>query len=77
MKTLAILFRKGGSGKSTFAVHLAVAAARAGQTTALIDLDPQAAAVKWRNRREGDSPVVISAHSTLLDQVLETAPVIQ
>ena len=73
MKTLAILSRKGGSGKSTFAVHLAVAAEKAGHTTALIDLDPQASAVKWSNRREGDSPVVISAHSTLLDQVLETA----
>ena len=73
MKTLAILSRKGGSGKSTFAVHLAVAAEKAGHTTALIDLDPQASAVKWSHRREGDSPVVISAHSTLLNQVLETA----
>ena len=73
MKTLAILSRKGGSGKSTFAVHLTVAAEKAGHTTALIDLDPQASAVKWSYRREGDSPVVISAHSTLLDQVLETA----
>ena len=73
MKTLAILSRKGGSGKSTFAVHLAVAAEKAGHTAALIDLDPQASAVKWSRRREGDSPVVISAHSTLLAQVLETA----
>ena len=73
MKTLAILSRKGGSGKSTFAVHLAVAAEKAGHTAALIDLDPQASAVKWSRRREGDSPVVISAHSTLLGQVLETA----
>ena len=39
MKTLAILSRKGGSGKSTFAVHLAVAAEKAGHTTAVIDLD--------------------------------------
>ena len=73
MKTVAILSRKGGSGKSTFAVHLAVAAEKAGHTTALIDLDPQASAVKWSRRREGDSPVVISAHSTLLNEVLVTA----
>ena len=73
MKTLAILSRKGGSGKSTVAVHLAVAAEHAGHTTALIDLDPQASAVKWSHRRDGDSPVVISAHSTLLGQVLATA----
>lgn len=73
MKTLGILSRKGGSGKSTVAVHLAVAAENAGQTTAVIDLDPQASAVKWSQRRTGASPVVISAHSTLLKQVLETA----
>ena len=47
MKTLAILSRKGGSGKSTFAVHLAVAAEKDGHTTAVIDLDPQASAVNW------------------------------
>lgn len=50
MKTLAILSRKGGSGKSTFAVHLAVAAERAGHTTALIDLDPQAAEETARSK---------------------------
>lgn len=73
MKTLAILSRKGGSGKSTFAVHIAVAAEKDGHTTAVIDLDPQASALKWSRRREGDSPVVISAHSTLLNEVLKTA----
>ena len=70
------LIEKGGRCIVTdngYAVHLAVAAEKAGHTTALIDLDPQASAVKWSNRREDDSPVVISVHSTLLDQVLETA----
>ena len=52
-ETLAILSRKGGSGKSTFAVHLAVAAERAGHTTALIALDPQASAVNGSQRRRG------------------------
>ena len=41
MKTLAILSRKGGTGKTTLAVHLSVEAEQAGKTTALIDLDPQ------------------------------------
>ena len=64
MKTLAILSRKGGTGKTTIAVHLSVAAEQAGRTTALIDLDPQASAVSWSDKREMDTPVVISAHSS-------------
>ena len=73
MKTLAILSRKGGTGKSTLAVHLAVAAEEAGETTALIDLDPQGSAIRWSDARSEDSPVVISAHSTRLPHVLHTA----
>lgn len=73
MKTLAILSRKGGTGKSTLAVHLAVAAEEAGETTALIDLDPQGSAIRWSDARSKDSPVVISAHSTRLGHVLHTA----
>ena len=73
MKTLAILSRKGGTGKTTVAVHLSVAAEQAGLTTALIDLDPQASAVSWSDRREGDTPVVISAHASRLTDLLEKA----
>lgn len=73
MKTVAILSRKGGTGKTTLAVHLSVAAERAGHTTALIDLDPQASAINWSDRREGDTPVVISAHSSRLPDLLDTA----
>ena len=73
MKTLAILSRKGGTGKTTLAVHLAVAAEAAGLTTALIDLDPQANAANWSDTRDSDSPVVISGHATRLRQILHSA----
>ena len=73
MKTLAILSRKGGTGKTTIAVHLSVAAERDGLTTALIDLDPQSSAVSWSDRREGETPVVISAHSSRLTDLLDKA----
>ena len=73
MKTLAILSRKGGTGKTTIAVHLAVAAALAGHTTALIDLDPQASAVNWSDRRQAENPVVISAHAARLPALLKKA----
>ena len=73
MKTIAIISQKGGSGKTTLALHLAVAATNAGMTTAVIDLDEQASAAKWGDRRKADLPVVVSSHASRLDQVLETA----
>lgn len=73
MKTLAILSRKGGTGKTTIAVHLSVAAAQAGYTTALVDLDPQASAVSWSDKRDAETPVVISAHASRLPDLLEKA----
>lgn len=47
MKTVAILSRKGGTGKTTIATNLSIAAEKAGHTIALIDLDPQTSAAKW------------------------------
>lgn len=47
MKTLAIISQKGGSGKSTIAVHMAVCAVRQGLHTAIIDLDPQGSSYDW------------------------------
>ena len=73
MKTIAVLSRKGGAGKTTLAVHLCVAAEQAGHTTALIDLDPQESAMMWKDNRELDTPSVISAHATRLPKLLKTA----
>lgn len=56
MKTLAIMSQKGGSGKTTLAVHLAAYAIGQRIKTALIDLDPQASAYKWNERRTEDDP---------------------
>lgn len=51
MKTLAIIAQKGGSGKTTVAVHMAVCAVRQDFHTALIDLDPQGSAHDWNESR--------------------------
>jgi chromosome partitioning protein len=66
MKTIAIISQKGGAGKTTIALHLAAASALAGRNTAIIDLDPQASAANWSDRRESDVPVVLSAHASRL-----------
>lgn len=51
METLAIVATKGGVGKTTLAVHLAVAAQQAGLRTVLLDLDPQGSAAQWGKDR--------------------------
>ncbi|MCJ2080153.1 ParA family protein [Methylobacterium sp. J-090] len=62
MKTLALVSQKGGAGKTTLALHLAVAAHRAGLQVAIADLDPQSSAWKWsERRREHPEAVVTSA----------------
>ena len=66
MKAVAIISQKGGAGKTTIALHLATAAALEGRNTAIIDLDPQASAANWSDRREADLPVVLSAHASRL-----------
>jgi len=73
MKTIAIISQKGGAGKTTLAVHLATAAAEAGHTTAIIDLDPQATAASWGDRREAVTPEVISGQATRLPTLLKAA----
>ncbi len=66
MKTIAVLSQKGGSGKTTLALHLAVASVQANRNTAVIDLDPQASAAKWADRRTTELPVVLSVHASRL-----------
>ncbi len=60
MITVALCTQKGGTGKTTIATALAVAAQLAGKKSALLDLDPQTNAVNWFDRREGDGPDVAS-----------------
>ena len=55
MKTLAIISQKGGSGKTTIAVHMAVCAVRQGLHTAIIDIDPQGSAYDWYLSREEEN----------------------
>lgn len=73
MFTISIIGQKGGTGKTTTALGLAVAAARAGKMVAVIDLDPQASASNWKDRRSEDNPAVVSAQSSRLRPTLDAA----
>jgi chromosome partitioning protein len=73
MKTISIISQKGGAGKTTVAVHLAVAAERRGFRTAIFDLDPQASAASWSDKRENPSPAVVSAQAARLPNLFEQA----
>jgi chromosome partitioning protein len=57
MKIVVITSQKGGSGKTTLAAHLAVAAELANDgPTVVIDTDPQQTLATWWNTREADTP---------------------
>jgi chromosome partitioning protein len=56
-KKIAIVAQKGGSGKSTNAVNLAVAASKRLQVK-LFDLDPQESDSVWADGRKLESPHV-------------------
>jgi chromosome partitioning protein len=73
MKTIAIISQKGGAGKTTVAIHLAVAAEKRGMNTAIFDLDPQASAASWCDKRNTPSPAVVSAQAARLPSLLEQA----
>jgi chromosome partitioning protein len=54
VRTIAVVNRKGGSGKTTTAVSLAAALAERGLPILLIDLDPQASASAWLSEPSDD-----------------------
>jgi chromosome partitioning protein len=78
METIAVISQKGGSGKTTTVINVAVAAQEAGQSVLVIDLDPQASATHWHRARceslgEGATPHVQPTHPAGLAAVLKAA----
>jgi chromosome partitioning protein len=58
VKTLAVISRKGGAGKTTLAVNLAITAHLSGLKTMLADIDPQRSATDALRARNDDGPVL-------------------
>jgi chromosome partitioning protein len=70
MKTVSILSQKGGTGKTTLCVHLAVATELAGRSAVILDLDPQASAAGWKDNRAAETPVTVSLQFSRLAKTL-------
>jgi chromosome partitioning protein len=63
MRTVAVIARKGGSGKTTVAINLAIAAQRRGLKTLLADSDPQRSSVDVLKGRRHIGPAVVETDS--------------
>jgi chromosome partitioning protein len=61
MRTIAVIGRKGGSGKTTVAVHLAIGLHLRGRRTVVADIDPQLSALEVLRARQGDGPLAIAS----------------
>lgn len=73
MFVVSLLAQKGGSGKTTLAECLAVAACQAGKSAAILDMDPQGSAKSWKQRRGGEDPAVIPVTMSNLQDELDRA----
>jgi len=73
VQIITLAAQKGGVGKTTMAVNLAVAAQVAGIKTALFDLDPQESATAWSERREAELPHVEPISARRLNQAIDAA----
>lgn len=73
MKVLGLLSRKGGSGKTTIAIHLSVLAQQSGLRTLLIDLDQQRSAASWWRARDADTPQLVETDAAKLRDTLDAA----
>lgn len=71
MRTIAVISQKGGAGKTTLALHIAVAAELAGYSTVVLDMDSQGTAEAWSEWRKEAPPVVVPAKTTTLSRTLE------
>lgn len=73
MKALGIIAQKGGAGKTTLGIHLAVRAGLAGLKVLVVDMDPQASATGWWQRRQQALPALVQSDGNGLPLILEKA----
>ncbi|MEQ1864550.1 MAG: ParA family protein, partial [Micropepsaceae bacterium] len=73
MYIIAVVMEKGGVGKTTVALNLAVAAIQNGRNAAIIDIDQQATASNWTDRRTNETPWVVPTLTARLTAAIDQA----
>jgi len=73
LSVIGVIGQKGGGGKTTIAINLAVTAARQKFTPVIIDLDQQTNSAKWRDRRKPDNVAVVATPAARIKATIETA----
>src|SRR5918912_1918329 len=71
MKAIAFVTQKGGSGKSTLCINLAVAALEAGRAVCILEMDRQATVSDWAESRAADAPEVAQIDTSQVDGVMK------
>ena len=72
MKAIAFVTQKGGSGKSTLCINLAIAAEEAGRSVCILEMDRQATVSDWAESRAADGPEVAQIDTAQVDAVMKT-----
>lgn len=70
-KIIALAQQKGGVGKSTLAIHIAVELTQRQRVVAIVDMDPQGTVWKWRSRRKAEWPKVAVSNVMRLSETVE------
>src|SRR4051794_34898107 len=73
MRTIALLARKGGSGKTTCAIHMGVLAQASGLRVMFFDLDPQRSLAAWWQSRAASPPTLVETDASRLTVLLRGA----
>jgi chromosome partitioning protein len=73
MRVVSLVTQKGGSGKTTLCLNLAVAAEEAGLRCLVLDLDPQGSAEAWYQDRDAATPRLARAGAAELPRALQVA----
>jgi len=73
MRTIAVVGRKGGAGKTTIAAHLAIGFHLRGRRTLLADADPQRSSMEVLRARRDPGPLAMSSSGPKLFALQTTA----
>ncbi len=72
-KVWAVVNQKGGAGKTTLAINLAVHAEKCGKMTLLVDIDPQGSCSVWHQVRASNRPMVAEVLPERLAAIIDSA----